>query len=193
MQKFSHQTQLFDGFTLDLTRGCLLRGSQEIKLPPKPFEALKYLVDNAGRLVSKAELMNAIWPDTAVTDDSLVQCVREVRRALSDDAQEIVKTVPRRGYIFDKPVASGPTTVTTYTEETGVQVIIEEEETIGQQMVAASALPAAAVPLPKHKVATTERLTTAIKKHRWITAAAVATLVLVATALVYFSLPGEAI
>lgn len=193
MQKFSQRTQSFAGFTLDLTRGCLLRGGQEIKLPPKPFEALKYLVDNAGRLVSKAELMNAIWPDTAVTDDSLVQCVREVRRALSDDAQAIVRTVPRRGYIFDKPVASGPTSVTTYTEETGVQVIIEEEETDGEQRVAASALPAAVAPTPEHKVTTTERLTTAIKQHRRITAGAFASLVLMATAIVYLSRPGEAI
>src|SRR2546421_5297521 len=124
MQKISHRTRSFDGFTLDLTRGSLLRGNQEIKLPPKPYDALKYLVENPGRLISKAELIETLWPDTAVTDDSLVQCMKEVRRALGDEAQQIIKTVPRRGYIFDKPVATGPTPVTTYTEETGVQVII---------------------------------------------------------------------
>ena len=107
MQTLTHQTRYFDGFTLDLTRGCLRRGAQEIKLPPKPFAALKYLVENPGRLISNAELIEVIWPDTAVTDDSLVQCVIEVRRALSDDAQQVIKTVPRRGYIFDKPVTTG--------------------------------------------------------------------------------------
>src|SRR5205814_6982085 len=76
MQKLAHQMHFLDEFTLDLTRGCLLRGTQEIKLPPKPFEALKYLVENPGRLISKAELIQTIWPDTAVTDDSLVQCLR---------------------------------------------------------------------------------------------------------------------
>src|SRR5438094_203243 len=75
MQRLSHQTRCFDGFTLDLTRGCLLRGAQEIKLRPKPFEALKYLLENPGRLINKAELMHVLWPDTAVTDDSLVQCL----------------------------------------------------------------------------------------------------------------------
>ena len=64
MQKLSNQILSFDEFTLDLTRGCLLRGIQEIKLRPKPFEALKYLVENPGRLISKAELIQTIWPDT---------------------------------------------------------------------------------------------------------------------------------
>src|SRR5215510_1784987 len=113
MQTLTHQIRCFDGFTLDLTRGCLLRGAQEVKLPPKPFEALKYLVENPGRLISKAELIEVIWPDIAVTPDSLVQCMIEVRRALHDDAQQIIRTVPRRGYIFDKAVTTGPMAVTT--------------------------------------------------------------------------------
>src|SRR5437660_11173037 len=106
MQTLSHGTRSFDGFTLDLTRGCLLRGTQEIKLPPKPYDALKYLVENPGRLISKRELIEALWPDTAVTDDSLVLCSREVRRALGDQAQQIIKSVPRRGYIRERPVRS---------------------------------------------------------------------------------------
>ena len=104
MQRLSHQTFCFDGFTLDLTRGCLLRGREEIKLRPKPFSVLKYLVENPGRLISKTELIEVIWPDTAVTDDSLVQCLIEVRRALSD-AQQIIKHVPGVVYIFDRPVS----------------------------------------------------------------------------------------
>ena len=129
MQRVPHNTRSFDGFTLDLTRGCLLRGAEEVKLRPRPFEALTYLVDNAGRLINKAELIQVLWPDTAVTDDSLVQCMMEVRRALGDDSQRIIRTVPRRGYIFDRAVEINPPFTTTYTEETsGVQVIIEEEE-----------------------------------------------------------------
>ena len=81
MQHFQHQTLSFNDFTLDLARGCLLRGIDEVKLRPKSFEVLKYLVSSAGRLVSKDELIAAVWPDTAVTDDSLVQCLIEVRRA----------------------------------------------------------------------------------------------------------------
>jgi DNA-binding winged helix-turn-helix (wHTH) protein/TolB-like protein/Flp pilus assembly protein TadD len=190
MQKLSHRRQSFEGFTLDRTRGCLLRGTQEIRLPPKPFDALKYLVDNAGRLVSKAELIQTLWPDTAVTDDSLVQCLMEVRRALGDGAQQIIKTVPRRGYIFDKDVIDSGAVgqVMTYTEETaGVNVIIEEEETVGQGVIERQALPAAA------DFAGIERLNTAIKEHRWVAASAVLTVAVVAVALVYFSRPAEAI
>src|SRR5438105_11981713 len=105
MQRISHQLHRFDGFTLDVDRGCLLRGAQEIKLRPKPFDALKYMVENPCRLISKTELIDVIWPDTAVTDDSLVQCMMEVRRALGDDAQQMIKTVPPGGYIFERPVS----------------------------------------------------------------------------------------
>jgi predicted ATPase/DNA-binding winged helix-turn-helix (wHTH) protein/predicted negative regulator of RcsB-dependent stress response len=90
----------FADFTLDVAGGFVLRAGKEIQLRPKVYEALKYLVEHAGRLISKQELMQAVWPDTFVTDDSLVQCTLELRRALSDRGQELIKTVPRRGYIF---------------------------------------------------------------------------------------------
>src|SRR5436309_15861308 len=104
MQKLSHQIFFFDGFTLDLTRGCLLHGQEEIKLRPKSFEALKYLVENNRRLISKDELMHGVWIDTAVIDESLGKCLKDIRRALSDDGQQIIKTVHGRGYIFDREV-----------------------------------------------------------------------------------------
>lgn len=90
----------FGGFTLDLAKGCVFKGIQEIKLRPKVYEALKYLVEHPGRLVGKQELMQAVWPDSFVTDDSLVQCALELRRALEDREQQLLKTVPRRGYLF---------------------------------------------------------------------------------------------
>ena len=82
----------------------MFKGADEIKLRPKLYEALLYLLENAGRLVAKQELIAAIWPGTFVTDDSLVQCVLELRRALGDREQKLIKTVPRRGYIFTAPV-----------------------------------------------------------------------------------------
>lgn len=66
-----------------------------------------YLVENTGRLVAKEELIAALWPGAAVTDDSLVQCIKDVRRALLDDAQAFIKTIPRRGYLFDSEVTRG--------------------------------------------------------------------------------------
>src|SRR3989475_5782098 len=138
MQKLSHQTYFFDEFMLDLTRGCLLRAQEEIRLRPKSFEVLKYLVENNRRLISKDELIHAVWVDTAVTDDSLVKCLKAIRHALSDEAQQIIKTVHGRGYIFDQEVSdNGTLAQTTYTEETaGVQVIIEEEEALGGAAIA---------------------------------------------------------
>jgi eukaryotic-like serine/threonine-protein kinase len=101
----SRHAYSFNEFTLDLERGCLWRGAEEVKLRPKVFEALKYLVLNDNRLVAKDELITALWPDSFVTDDSLVQCLVELRRALGDDAQACIKTVPRRGYIFTAEVS----------------------------------------------------------------------------------------
>ncbi len=196
MQVPTNQIRYFDGFRLDLTRGSLLRGAQEIKLPPKPYAALKYMVENPGRLISKAELIEVIWPDTAVTDDSLVQCMIEVRRALSDDTQQVIKTVPRRGYIFDRPVTSGPTSSTTYTEEKGVQLIIEErEETNGHGRIETTVLPVAGsvALLPEYKATGITRLRTAIKQHQWIAAITVVTLTVAATGVFYVTRPVEAI
>ncbi len=61
MQQLQHQILFFDGFTLDLTRGCLLRGTGEVKLRPKSFEVLRHLAENSGRLVSKEEMIEAVW------------------------------------------------------------------------------------------------------------------------------------
>lgn len=198
MQKLSHQTQSFDEFTLDLTRGCLLRGQEEIKLRPKSFEVLKYLVENNGRLISKDELIQAVWVGTAVTDDSLAQCLRDVRHALRDEKQQIIKTVHGRGYIFDKEVRdhglSPP--VKSYTEETaGVQVIIEEEGTNGHSVIETPPWPAAGSVglISAHRGTGIERLTTAIKQHRWSAVLGVLTLAVGAAAIVYFTRPGEAI
>jgi predicted ATPase/DNA-binding winged helix-turn-helix (wHTH) protein len=104
----SPSTYQFGEFTLDLSRGSVLKGREEIKLRPKVYEALKYLIENRGRLIGKQELMQALWPNTCVTDDSLVQCTVELRRALDDRAQRLLKTVPRRGYVFTAQVIQYP-------------------------------------------------------------------------------------
>ena len=104
MEKVGGSIYCFEGFTLDLRRGCLLRGDEEISLRSKSFELLKVLVESQGRLVGKEELVQAVWPHTFVGDDSLAQCVMEVRRALGDDSQHYIKTVPRRGYLFNVEV-----------------------------------------------------------------------------------------
>src|SRR5580765_6374014 len=102
----THRTLCFDDFTLDLERGCLYRGEAEIRLRPKAFDVLRYLAENPQRLISKEELIRAAWPEAFVTDNSLVQCLIEIRRAVGDEAQSMIRTFPRRGYIFDLPVVT---------------------------------------------------------------------------------------
>jgi predicted ATPase/DNA-binding winged helix-turn-helix (wHTH) protein len=97
-------TYQFGEFTLDMAKGCLLKAGEEIRLRPKVYEALKYLLQNPGRLITKQELIQAVWPDSFVTDDSLVQCTVELRRALDDRDQQLLKTIPRRGYLFTPSV-----------------------------------------------------------------------------------------
>ena len=91
----------FAGFEVDLGRGELRVGGAAVSLRPKTFALLAYLAGHPGRLLTKDELIEAVWPDVTVTDDSLVQCVSEVRAALRDDGQGLIKTVPRRGYLFE--------------------------------------------------------------------------------------------
>src|SRR5262249_19375694 len=95
----------FDRYVLDLSRGCLLLNGTEVRLRPKTFAVLRYLVENAGRLVTKDEIFAAVWPNLAVTDDTLVQSIGELRRELKEDGPRLLKTIPRRGYRFDTNVA----------------------------------------------------------------------------------------
>jgi TolB-like protein/DNA-binding winged helix-turn-helix (wHTH) protein/Tfp pilus assembly protein PilF len=90
-----------------LRRGCLYGGDREIELRRKSFEMLCYLVENAGRLISKDELIKAVWPNVTVADESLTRCVSDVRLALGDADQRIIKTLLRRGYLFAAPVSAG--------------------------------------------------------------------------------------
>ena len=91
---------LFDGFELDLGGGTLRAGGRDIDLRPKSFAVLRLLAENPNRLLSKAEIIETIWPDVVVTEDSLKQCISEIRGVLRDERHRIIKTVPRRGYRF---------------------------------------------------------------------------------------------
>src|SRR5271154_157099 len=104
-------TYRFEGFVLDVRRGSLLTAAgEELPLRRQSFEMLCLFVENAGRLLDRDSINRAIWSDVAVTDDSMTQCVRDIRRAIGDDAQRILKTVPRRGYLFDVVIAHDPPT-----------------------------------------------------------------------------------
>ena len=96
----------FGEFRLDPPSGHLYRGAAIIPLTPKAFALLVYLVTHAGRLVPKAELIGAIWPDVFVGDAVLKSSIRELRKALGDDSSHpgYIETAHRRGYRFMAPV-----------------------------------------------------------------------------------------
>jgi TolB-like protein/DNA-binding winged helix-turn-helix (wHTH) protein len=90
----------FGPFVLNLDRGCLQKGGADLALRPKAFDVLRYLVERAGRLATKDELVGAVWPNVIVSDDSLAQCIRDIRKVLNDDGEQFIRTVQRRGYMF---------------------------------------------------------------------------------------------
>jgi TolB-like protein/Flp pilus assembly protein TadD len=94
----------FDSFTLDPTRGRLEIAGRPVELRPKCFDVLRHLLENGNKLISKEALAAAVWPQVAVSDESLARCISDVRAAIADHGHTIIKTVPRRGYLFTADV-----------------------------------------------------------------------------------------
>jgi DNA-binding winged helix-turn-helix (wHTH) protein/Tfp pilus assembly protein PilF len=96
----------FGPFVVDRSAYRVLEGDRPLDLTPKLLDLLLHLLDNAGTLVTKEALLDALWPDANVTDNALTQAVSELRQALGDDAAapRFIKTVARRGYRFVAPV-----------------------------------------------------------------------------------------
>jgi TolB-like protein/Flp pilus assembly protein TadD len=90
----------FGRFVVDRRSACLRCDGGVLPLRPKTFDVLVYLVQHPGRLVPKAELIDSVWQNVNVTENSLVQCIKEIRQALGDDTQTSVETVSKRGYLF---------------------------------------------------------------------------------------------
>jgi len=97
----------FAGFELDRERAELRRADgTAIRLRPKTLEMLQLFVASPGRLLSKAELMEAVWPNVHVGEDSLFQRIRELRSALGDDERRMIRLVSGQGYVFDVELAA---------------------------------------------------------------------------------------
>lgn len=96
---------LFEHFRLDPAHACLWRDAEPVSLPPKVFDVLHYLVTHPDRLVTKDELLDAVWPDTAVTEAVVRVAIGALRKALGETVPpRFIATVPRRGYRFLAPV-----------------------------------------------------------------------------------------
>jgi DNA-binding winged helix-turn-helix (wHTH) protein len=95
----------FGAFTLELSRGILLRGEQLVPLRRQAFDTLRYLAERSGQIVSKNELIAAVWPSPpADPDGSLAQCIKEIRKALGDESRWMIRTVSGTGYEFKAEV-----------------------------------------------------------------------------------------
>jgi len=102
----------FGDFEIEVDLVRARRNGQPFALRPKTFALLVHLADRAGAVVSKQELMASIWPGLVVTDDSLTQAISELRGALDDRDQKLIKTIPKRGYLFDTVVRPAPPAIT---------------------------------------------------------------------------------
>ena len=101
----------FGSFRLDPSERLLLRGAQAVPVTPKAFDLLLYLVEHAGRLVGKQELMDALWPSTSVEETNLTFTISVLRKALGDgqNGEQCIQTVPTRGYRFVAPLLTSIT------------------------------------------------------------------------------------
>ena len=107
---------VFEGGTFEPLRGDLRIGTARATLRPRTATVLTYLLENAGRIVGREELIKQVWSDVVVTDDSLAQCIKEIRRALGA-AADLIRTTPRLGYAFTGAVREERAEIATPTQE----------------------------------------------------------------------------
>jgi tetratricopeptide (TPR) repeat protein/DNA-binding winged helix-turn-helix (wHTH) protein len=162
---------------VDALSGRLRRDGEECRLREQSLQVLLYLIERRERPVTKEELMETVWRGTAVTDDALVQCIVEIRKALGDDPRRsrFIKTIPKIGYRFIGPVegheerglvANGTEEVTSFR--------VEYEEELSDQEVLIKRTPDKPLPLPGAVIA---------RQRRTALAATVALILLAAIAL----------
>jgi DNA-binding winged helix-turn-helix (wHTH) protein len=94
----------FGPFRLDSARRILAREGRHLTLPPKTFDLLILLIETRGRVLTKKELMSALWPDTFVEDANLSFQISALRKALGEEGTEWIETLPRYGYRFSGEV-----------------------------------------------------------------------------------------
>ena len=96
----------FGDTSVDTLRAEIRRAGETVPLRRKSFDVLVYLLQRPRRVVTKLELLDAVWGDRIVTEGSLKHCLMEVRAAIGDHERKLIRTVPRRGYILEAPFSS---------------------------------------------------------------------------------------
>jgi len=104
----------FGGLTYSERGKCLIQpDGTQVTLRAKSLAVFKYLADRPGTVVNKEELIAAVWPGVTVTDDSLTQCIADIRRVFGEQRLDVLRTVPRQGYVLnaDPLIKNGASTV----------------------------------------------------------------------------------
>ncbi|MGC1497215.1 MAG: winged helix-turn-helix domain-containing protein [Sulfitobacter sp.] len=100
MSSASRQIRLGNATYHVETESLITATGDEVMLRSQSAIVLRFLAENLGVLVTRDDLVAKVWPDVAVTDDSLTQCISDIRKAMGDKSRSILKTVPKRGYIL---------------------------------------------------------------------------------------------
>ncbi|WP_298233370.1 winged helix-turn-helix domain-containing protein [uncultured Azohydromonas sp.] len=134
----------FAGGSFDPLRGELRVGERQARLRPRSAAVLAVLLEERGRVVGREALMRQVWPDAVVTDDSLAQCIKEIRRALGPAAERI-RTLPRVGYAFADAAAGAPAEAA---PPSAGAAAVEQALAVPDGEAAAAPVEAAAFPIP---------------------------------------------
>lgn len=121
----------FGEFRLDTAERLLLRGEEQIPLPPKAFDTLRLLVEKSGRLVEKGELMDRVWAGAFVEEANLARTIWMLRKALGngDGRHQYIETIPKVGYRFVAEVRKLPDTALEVVVQRHIRArIVTEEE-----------------------------------------------------------------
>ncbi len=155
LQDRSYAMKSFQLFRLDSANQCLWREDERVQITPKAFDVLRYMVENAGRLVTQDELLEALWSETYVNQEVLRKYILEIRKVLGDrpEKPEFIETVTKRGYRFIAPV---------------VDENVEEASDLSREhaAAAASAEPAIAEQLPREAIASERQASSGERKLR---------------------------
>jgi DNA-binding winged helix-turn-helix (wHTH) protein/TolB-like protein/Flp pilus assembly protein TadD len=153
----------FGAFRLHTTRRVLLRDGRPVPLTAKAFDTLLALVERRGQVVPKGEMMDALWPDTAVEENNLTQHVSMLRKALGEraGAHRFVITIPGRGYSFVADVREVAADACAFEELTAPDASdgIEGGDEAGQESVTAGAAAPAFAVAPALAVASVSQVT----------------------------------
>lgn len=132
----------FAGFELDQQR-AELRGADgvAIKLRPKTFEMLRVFATSGGRVLTKQKLMEAVWPNVHVGEDSLFQCIRELRTALGDERRQLIKLASGGGYSLTAEVLAEPVSIPAEVEQLPLAGLVQSAPVLPAEAAAATAAP----------------------------------------------------